>query len=133
MIVFRAVGRRRLCACVFLMLTTLNTGCSMVFVRSPSLDAPGRPTCTTSEVAPTVDVVLATLALMGTLVALSRTDADYSGKTLSRNEDILVSASLTMLPTVSAIYGYSSVNECREIMRTRSTALAPSGSPLLKP
>lgn len=79
--------------------------------------------CTTSDGWPGFDVVLAGLEGVRTIYAITRTDADYKGSSLSRPADIGIGAALVALTAVSAGVGFSRVNACNEAIT------GSSGSP----
>jgi hypothetical protein len=76
--------------------------------------------CTTSGGWPVLDVVLAGLEGARTVYAITRTDADYQGSSLSRPSDIAIGSALLALTAISAGVGFSRVNACNE-------AIAESG------
>lgn len=70
--------------------------------------------CTTSQGWPAFDVVLAVLEAARTGYAVSQTDADYKGSSLSRPSDIAIGASLMTLAAISAGVGFNRVSDCNE-------------------
>lgn len=104
---------RRLALCVLFL---VPTSCSLMFVNGPPEGVryvePGQ--CTTSQGWPAFDVVLAVLEAARTGYAVTRTDADYKGSTLSRPSDIGIGAALTALTAISAGVGFSRVSDCRD-------------------
>jgi len=70
--------------------------------------------CTTSGGWPVFDVVLAGLEGARTVYAITRTDADYKGTSLSRPADIAAGSALLALTAVSAGVGFSRVNACND-------------------
>jgi len=106
---------KRLALCLVFL---FPTSCSLRFVNGPPEHAnyvePGQ--CTTSDGWPAFDVVLAVLETGRTVYAVTRTDADYKGMTLSRPSDIGIGAALTTLAAISAGVGFSRVNDCRDAM-----------------
>lgn len=96
----------------------LPTSCSLMFVNGPPEHTnhvePGE--CTTSDGWPAFDVILAVLETARTGYAITRTDADYRGTTLSRPSDIGIGAALTALAAISAGVGFSRVSACKDAM-----------------
>jgi hypothetical protein len=94
----------------------LPTSCSLMFVNGPpehtNYVEPGQ--CTTSEGWPAFDVVIAVLEAARTGYAVTLTDADYKGSTLSRPSDIGIGAALTALAAISAGVGFSRVSDCND-------------------
>jgi len=86
--------------------------------------------CTTNRWAPTVDVVVAGLQAFRTLFALSLTDMDYQGMTLTRSTDIGIGVAMTTLFATSMAYGFATTGTCREA--TGSSASPYSRAPLKK-
>jgi len=114
----RRTSRRRgnrllvgLVACLLALGT--GGGCSFAFVTPPPANPPpGQPLdCSTNYVDPIVDTALATLGGMFSLLILSGPCIDVcdDGKT----KGVILSLPLFVLPTISAIYGYSKVGACR--------------------
>lgn len=89
-------------------------GCSFAFVTPP----PHAPQpqqqidCTTNYVGPIVDTVLATLGGMLSLLVLSGPCIDVCEES-AKTKGLLLALPLFVLPTASAVYGYSKVNDCR--------------------
>ena len=90
--------------------------------------------CTTSSGWPVFDVVLAGLEGARTVYAITRTDADYQGTSLSRPADIAFGSALLALTAVSAGVGFSRVNACNEAIaasgggpRFHRRVIAPAG------
>jgi hypothetical protein len=78
--------------------------------------------CSTSGGWPVVDMLLAGFEGARTANAISLTDADYRGSSLSRSSDIAFGTALLALTAVSAGVGFSRVKACNE-------AIAGSDSP----
>ncbi len=70
--------------------------------------------CTTSQGWPAFDVVLAGLEGARTVYAVTRTDADYQGLSLSRSSDIAIGSALLALTAISAGVGFSRVSACND-------------------
>ena len=90
--------------------------------------------CTTSSGWPVFDVVLSGLEGARTIYAVTRTDADYKGTSLSRPADIAIGASLMALTAISAGVGFSRVDACNDAIAGSGTAprfhrrvVAPAG------
>lgn len=101
-------------------------GCSFMFANGPSArdrrplpGTYGPVACSTTYVAPTLDVVLTGLEVARTVVAVDNSEADYRGMALSRGADIGFGVALTALAASSAIYGFNVVSECRTVDETR--------------
>ena len=77
------------------------------------------------------DVVLALLEAARTGYAVTRTDADYQGSTLSRPSDIAIGASLMTLAAISAGVGFNRVSACNDAIndRRRRPPPPPAGPP----
>jgi hypothetical protein len=104
---------RRLALCVVVL---FPTSCSLMFVNGPP---PGQRNvepseCTTSQGWPAFDVILSLLEAARTGYAVTRTDADYKGSTLSRPSDIAIGATLMALTAISAGVGFNRVSECND-------------------
>jgi len=111
-------GRRRArpLVLVFVCLLTLGNsgGCSFIFVtpRPPAPPPPPqRVECTTNYVDPVVDTVLAALGGMVSLLVFEGPCLDVCED--GRTKGIILSLPFFVLPTASAIYGYSKVGACR--------------------
>jgi hypothetical protein len=106
---------RALCFCV---LAVLLSSCSLVFVQRPekeggSYRAAG---CTQSRVAPILDTVFTTFQLARMGYAWGSKDQDYEGRPFSRTTDIELAAGSAVLGAISAIYGFVSVDDCRDLV-----------------
>lgn len=111
----------------------LSSGCSVLFVQSPPSDARDLPLseeveCSTSKVAPVIDVALATTQVVGTAYALSR--SDYSAP-ISKEADVALGIGLTAAYAASAIHGFSATGECIDARAERRARRrrAPNGAP----
>ena len=113
----RATGRRGsgllagLLAC--LLALGAGGGCSFAFVTPPPANPPpGQPLdCSTNYVDPIVDTVLGTLGGMLTLLVLAGPCIDECGN--AKPKGVLLALPFFVVPTASAIYGYSKVGACR--------------------
>jgi hypothetical protein len=98
-----------------LLATGAASGCSFAFVTPPPANPqPGQPLdCSTNYVDPIVDTALATLGGMLSLLILEGPCIDVcdEGK---KTKGVILSLPLFVLPTISAIYGYSRVGACRD-------------------
>jgi hypothetical protein len=104
---------RRLAFCLAML---LPTSCSLMFVNGPP---PGERfvesgQCTQSGGWPVVDVLLALGEGARTAYAITRTDADYQGSSLSRPSDIAIGSALLALTAISAGVGFSRVSDCND-------------------
>lgn len=91
-------------------------GCSFLFVAPPPKSPPPPPQradCSTYYTAPIVDTALATLGGMLSALAISGPCIDVCDD--SKTKGIIISLPLFVLPTASAIYGYSKVSSCRDL------------------
>ncbi|HEY7373390.1 MAG TPA: hypothetical protein VIF57_14615 [Polyangia bacterium] len=88
-------------------------GCSFAFVTPPPANPqPGQQLdCSTSYVDPIVDTALAALGGLFSLLILSGPCIDVCDD--SKTKGVILSLPLFILPTISAIYGYSKVGACR--------------------
>src|SRR5690349_20841337 len=94
-------------------LAASGNGCSFIFARGPgpadgAAEArQGTLNCSTTYVAPTVDMLLMAFQVFRTVMALQRSDADYRGAPISRSTDIGFGLGLSVLTGSSAIYGFN--------------------------
>lgn len=121
-----ALGRATLFA-----LLTGTPGCSLVFVRgAPEGAARYPPTvpveCTSSRWAPIVDTVFAGLGGLATTMAAVAPESAFEGGA-SRGTVLGLYGAQAALYAASAIHGYSSTAECRELQQQR-TQLAPGAT-----
>jgi hypothetical protein len=96
-----------------------QAGCSFLFVQRPPPEEGrrrGEVNCTTSNVAPVIDMLVAGFQIVRTGLALSATEAQYRGAAISRDEDITLGVSLTALFAASMIAGFGMTSDCREAM-----------------
>jgi len=112
----RTHGRRRsgLFTGLLAGVLALGSGCSFLFVTPPPPTPPPPPQridCSTNYVDPIVDTVLATLGGMLSLLVISGPCLDVCSD--SKTKGLILSLPLFVLPTASAIYGYSKVGACR--------------------
>src|SRR5262249_14437051 len=115
----RRHSRRVKPAGVGVVVTLLSSGCSLIFVEPPPPVAQQKYrefTCTTTPAAPVVDGIIATYQVFRTVSPLPATDADYTGRVLSRDADILVGVLLATTYGVSAATGGTAVSRCREAL-----------------
>lgn len=103
----------------------LSSGCSMLFVESTPPNASKLPRsepleCTTSQVAPTVDLVMTGLQVLRTAYAASQSDGAYRSVPISRGADIGLGIGLTAAYGASMIYGYSETRDCRQAKDARA-------------
>src|SRR6185436_19475688 len=93
----------------------LGAGCSMFIVEPPPRPEKRGPHffCTDDMRLPTADGLLAALAYGNFSYALSKSDADYQGETLSQTSDLLISAMFAAMFTISSAVGRRWVLDCR--------------------
>jgi len=104
--------------------------CSFLFVeRPPPAESrrAGAVTCSTSAVAPVLDMLIAGWQVARTGLALAATDADYRGAPFSRDTDIILGVTLAGLFATSMIAGFGWTSDCRDAMEAESY---PASRPL---
>jgi hypothetical protein len=108
------------------------TGCSILFVKGPPPeDERGRIVhCTESNVAPLIDMMIASYQTVRIAFALSASDADYRNSQLSRSDDVAIGASLLALFAASSIIGFHQTSACRDALLE---AEYPSPPPRARP
>lgn len=101
-----------------------SAGCSFIFVESPPsdveqyrVDAP--ISCTSGRVAPILDSIAAVFQVVRTAIALGTHPNDYGDAPISRGADIGFGLGFTALFATSAVYGFVTTGECREIKARR--------------
>jgi hypothetical protein len=95
-----------------------------MFVHKPRQISPGRyesGPCTTNRAAPTADVLITLLQAFRTILALALSDRDYQGLGISRDADIAIGTSATILFATSAGYGLKTIATCAELEGGRAT------------
>lgn len=107
----------RLSIVALLGLSTVNSACSLIFVKPP--EGSGRivrrdPNCTSSKVAPVLDTIFTGLQVLRTGLAASADKSVYENpdQPLSREADIGLGVGFTALFLGSAIYGYANTSRC---------------------
>jgi len=108
------------------------SGCSFIFVRGPPSDRPqyGAIDCTSSVVAPVLDLVWAGLNGTGALQAASTSQATWDANTTtSRGAVIGIGLTWLVVSGVSAIYGFKTTEACRRAVAAQSTRLPPPPPP----
>lgn len=107
-----------------LAMTPVGSGCSFLFVDGPPAQADRMPffTCSTSAGWPVVDVVLAGLEGLGTIINASQPDSYYTDMNngLSKGEYVAIGLGWTALFAVSAITGFSRVSDCNAALARAS-------------
>lgn len=98
----------------------LSSGCSFLFVKSPPANAeklpPTEPVdCTTSQVAPAIDALIAGFQVVRTGYAVSQSESDYVGAPIKRSADIALGAGLTVVFVAAAAYGFAATGECSDV------------------
>jgi hypothetical protein len=104
----------------------LLSGCSLLFVDTPPAKHSGSvaPDCTTSAVAPAVDLVVAGLQTIRTGIALAADDADYADFPISRGADIGFGIGFLTLFAASAGYGFHETGKCTDMKRAAAARTA---------
>jgi hypothetical protein len=105
--------------CIFIA-TSGVSGCSFLFTEGPKnervRDTRGATGCTTSYVAPVVDLVLTGLYVAGTIYGATRSDAEVEKQGTSREATVGGGVLMTGLLATSAGVGFSRVGDCREAL-----------------
>ena len=105
------------------------TGCSYIFVSTPSTPSGGgmerANDCTSSKVAPVLDTVFGTLEVARTAVAVGNDDGDYVDQPLSREADIGFGVGFTALFLSSAVYGYYFTSRCHDLREHGPASWSP--------
>ena len=93
-------------------------GCSFMFVKPPPSPEERSPIvrCTSSSALPAVDIIVAMLQMMRTMIAVSATDADYAKSAIPREGDIFIGAGLSAVFLSSAVVGLAETKKCRELL-----------------
>jgi len=96
----------------------------MVFVkRPPPTEERGAVVrCTSSDILPLVDMMVAVIQVIRFSIAYSANEGAYKGMTLSRDSDMMIGAGMAGLFALSAGVGFSTTSECRE---ARAAVYAP--------
>jgi hypothetical protein len=93
----------------------LGSGCSVMFVKPPTTWR--NPTlnleCTKRDPAPRIDAVMSVLGSAVTALILAADDSTFEGRALDRGGYLAVYGLATAAYAASAVYGFSSVRECR--------------------
>jgi hypothetical protein len=106
------------------------SGCSYIFVKTVP-DSTAREVrshvgsvkpppyvslqCTSGKAAPVIDTLIAGYQVVRTGVALSASDASYSGQPINREADIVLGLAFVTLFTASSVYGFRHTGECSEL------------------
>jgi hypothetical protein len=100
---------------VGVVLALFATDCSFAFVRGPAIEERPYPqgSCTTINVAPVLDVMIAGLQGVRLYYAATASEADYRDATLSQGADMTLTILLGSLAFASAVYGFSTTADCR--------------------
>jgi hypothetical protein len=93
-----------------------QVGCSRVFL-TPAHHYNGvvNRQCSTGQGLPTADVLFATLQGARTVYALAADDSAYANAALSREADVGLGLVFLASFISSAVYGFTEVNDCREL------------------
>lgn len=117
------------------------TGCSFVFVDGPPREHAKLPSfdCSTSRAVPILDSLFGALQLANFVYTATRTQQDwddiYKGSApFSRHEGLAIYGVLAAVAGLSAYYGFSRVEQCREakeelLVRTSNQATPTPGWP----
>jgi hypothetical protein len=97
-----------------------TSGCSVAFMTPAPADAAlarARPRvdCTSSNLAPIVDSVLASYEIAGVVYASAVDESRYDGYPISREADMAIGAAFAAAFVGSAVYGYVSAAHCRRV------------------
>jgi len=104
--------------CLVLASSLAIAGCSAVFVTGAKEESPGRydpAGCTTSRAIPSADAILTGANASAAVFALSRPDSSYQGGGVGREADVAVAVTATLAFAASAMYGFATVQTCREL------------------
>ena len=109
-------GGRRLGALALLGALAPQLGCSFLFVDKPTVSAgyAQGSNCTSSPVAPAIDLVLMLWQGARTISAAGSDDNDYDGEALSRGAVMSSGMLLFMLFGASMVSGFTHTGTCRE-------------------
>jgi hypothetical protein len=105
---------RSLVACV--VLASFASSCSLLIVRPLKPDenaVRAAQQCTSSNVAPTVDTLIAGWQVVRIMLAASASESDYQGSGISQGGDIALGVLFGALAVGSAVYGFNATDECR--------------------
>jgi hypothetical protein len=103
----------------------LATGCSFAFTSSPPANHRQLPyfECSSSRVAPILDVLWTTLQVLNLTTLASKTDAEFNAQfetnpgqndpPFQRKTGMAVNAAFGALGAAGAYYGFTKVRECR--------------------
>lgn len=97
----------------------LSSGCSFLFVKGPpdnvgKLPAKAPVECTTSELAPLVDLAVTGFQVVRTIYAVRQSDSDYRDFPISRKADIAFGVGFSTVFALSAIHGFTETTACTE-------------------
>lgn len=126
--------RRPVAACLALVLC--SSGCSLMFVTGPPAHVERLPPrapveCTTSKLAPAIDVGLVALESARVVYAITAPDSAYRNFPISRLADVAIGSALAVLALGSAAYGFDTASDCEDAqtlqrMRAARAASQPS-------
>ncbi|AKU95368.1 hypothetical protein AKJ09_02032 [Labilithrix luteola] len=96
----------------------LSSGCSFLFVKGPpdnveKLPAKAPVECTTSQLAPVVDVLVTTFQVVRTIHTASP-KSDYRNFPISRRTDMAFGIGFSAAFGLSAIYGFAKTDACED-------------------
>ena len=130
-------ARRPLAALAMaLALTVPSAGCSFIFVTKPPApeERPRNVDCTTSNVAPVIDTLIAGWQVLRTVIALTASESAYANAPIGRGADVGIGIGLFSLFAASAGTGFSWTSDCREMIGDSEPATSrPRPRPRLQP
>ena len=129
-----AVGRR-LGALALLGALAPQLGCSFLFVDKPTVSAgyAQGSNCTSSPIAPAIDLVLMLWQGARFVSAAGSDDNDYYGEALSRGAVMSSGMLLFMLFGASMVSGFTHTSTCREAQEVAKDPLRPEPEPRIDP
>ncbi len=115
-----------------LLLALAVSGCSFIFVRGPPSDRPQSAAvdCTSSVVAPVLDLIWAGLNGTGAVQAMATDQAAWDANTTtSRGAVIGVGLAWLVISGASAIYGFKTTDACRQAVAAQTARMPPPPPP----
>jgi hypothetical protein len=109
-----------------------GAGCSMALIQRAPPAEKRRACfyCTQEMVLPAADGLVAAVGYANMTYALTKSDADYRGETLSQTSDIVISGLLATIFTISAAVGHGWVVACRAASEATAVPAAAVRNPL---
>jgi len=110
-------------------------GCSLALIQRAPPPEKRRPCfyCSQEMVLPAADSLVASVAFINGVYALSKEDSDYAGKTLSQGSDLTLSALIMLVFAISAGVGSRWITECRAASEAAAIPAAAIRNPLGPP